>query len=84
MPLPPASMNDRGPAPEASTNFFSIQTLITNGPPVTRWQSRQWQAWTINGLAVSSYRMALQAHPPFRVIVPPRARRTGARGFGTM
>jgi hypothetical protein len=44
--------------------------LSTNALPVIFWQSRQWQACTINGGAVNRYRIAPQAHPPSRSIPP--------------
>src|SRR5260370_3632980 len=44
--------------------------LVAKALPVRGWQSRQWQAWTISGAAVSRYRTAPQAQPPSRFIGP--------------
>jgi hypothetical protein len=68
LPLPAGSMNDFGALWSASTQSFSIHMLSTNALPVVFWQSRQWQACTINGAAISRYRTAPQAHPPPRSI----------------
>jgi hypothetical protein len=53
LPLPPARRKELGGAGPAWTLLRSIQILVTKALPVRRWQSRQWQAWTMSGGAVS-------------------------------
>jgi hypothetical protein len=70
--LPPLKNQQRsghGSSSVRSTNFRSIQMLITCGRPVIRWQSRQWHAWTMSGLFVSVYRIFAHEHPPFKAII---------------
>jgi hypothetical protein len=51
--LPGGTENAAGSAPLASMNLRSIHMLRTKAVPLSFWQSRQWQAWTIIGALVS-------------------------------
>jgi hypothetical protein len=51
--LPGGTLNATGAAPLGSTNLRSIHRLRTKALPLSFWQSRQCQAWTIIGALVS-------------------------------
>src|SRR5689334_11197980 len=72
-PLSVGMETGSGAPASSSIRLVSISALMANAPPVCRWQSVQWQQWTIIGSDVSRYRTALQQHDPVRSLVPMQA-----------
>ena len=70
--MPPASLGKawkRGEPCRSLNASAGTMTYDENGPPLARWQSRQWQ-WSIStGFAVDWWRTAPQAHPPEKGVV---------------